>query len=79
MRMSPLLALGIFALAAPASAQTGGAVEPRIEVLVVPAIAPPESDASPAVTLAAELHGGVAGRRTLKGGRCRRRWWSTAA
>ncbi|HJR53428.1 MAG TPA: hypothetical protein VJ982_06915 [Gemmatimonadota bacterium] len=53
MRMSPLLALGVFALAAPASAQTGGAVEPRVEVLVVPAIAAPEPVAGPAITLAA--------------------------
>ena len=37
MRMSLLLALSAIALPTPASAQNGGGVEPRIEVLVVPA------------------------------------------
>ena len=54
MRMSVFLTLGPLALAAPASAQNGGAVEPRVEVLVVPAAeAQAELAANPAVTLAA--------------------------
>ena len=52
--MSFLLTLSGFALAAPASAQNGGATEPRVEILVVPAVeTEAEPAANPAVTLAA--------------------------
>ena len=53
MRMSILLALSALAIAAPASAQNGAAVGPRVEFLVVPASQPGHSAANPAITLAA--------------------------